>query len=541
MNQAAQTPATQSNPVPTVQAPDLSGKTLGEFQLIRRLGQGGMGQVYLAQQLTLKRKVAIKIMRPEMAADATSFQRFKSEAEAIARITHANIVQVYAFNEQDGLHYMAMEYVEGRNLGEYVARKGPPDVPLALSIMRQVAAALQRAAELGIIHRDIKPDNILLTRRGEVKVADFGLSRCLAGDRPSPQLTQTGMTMGTPLYMSPEQIQGQPLDPRTDIYSFGITCFQMLTGRPPFQGQTAFDLAMQHIQTEPTPLHSLRPDLPVDLCAIIHKMMAKELEKRYPTGGELLKDLNRCRENWAAQKTQASVEAVSALPTGQVPSTIQMAVPVSGRRWLLALAAGSVLLSLAAGGLAASLRNRAPAATEPPLATVEPQLSSMKKHEQFLRQAVAEYANPGSDPKQLQFGMLHRVELLVYYLEQQQLKEAEQFAGELMKNAYNVDGYKYLGRLGKAIVLARQNKAEDSNREFLDLLAEPPRSSKAVQSRLAFVRRQPGLMREIALALDYNKANATTEHPFPPPLEPWRQPLAVLRRGVTDKPREKSP
>ena len=144
-----------------------------------------MGQVYLAEQTSLKRKVALKIMRPELALDAVSFQRFKAEAEAVARVTHANIVQVYAFGEESGLHYIALEYVEGRNLREYLARKGTTDSALTLSILRQVAAALQRASELGIIHRDIKPENILLTKRGEVKVADFGLSRCMQAEGPA--------------------------------------------------------------------------------------------------------------------------------------------------------------------------------------------------------------------------------------------------------------------------------------------------------------------------------------------------------------------
>src|SRR5437763_11701754 len=132
--------------------PDLTGRTLGGYQILRRLGQGGMGQVYLAEQLSLKRKVALKILRADVASSPTSLQRFKAEAEAVARATHANIVQVYEFGECNGLHYMALEYVEGRNLREYLTRKGPPDVPLALAIMRQVAAALQRASQLGIIH-----------------------------------------------------------------------------------------------------------------------------------------------------------------------------------------------------------------------------------------------------------------------------------------------------------------------------------------------------------------------------------------------------
>src|SRR5437868_2237712 len=159
---------------------DLSGRTVGDFQVLRKIGQGGMGQVYLARQLSLKREVALKILSKELADSPTALNRFQAEAEAVARVTHANIVQVYAVGEQDGLRYMALEYVEGRNLRDYLARKGPPELPLALAVMRQVAAALQRASEIGIVHRDIKPENILVTRKAEVKVADFGLSRDFA-------------------------------------------------------------------------------------------------------------------------------------------------------------------------------------------------------------------------------------------------------------------------------------------------------------------------------------------------------------------------
>src|SRR5205807_1682526 len=187
------TSATSALPGQAAEA-DLTGRTLGDFRIVRRLGQGGMGQVYLAEQLSLKRKVALKILRAEVACNPTSLRRFRAEAEAVARATHANIVQVYAFGECEGLHYMALEYVEGRNLREYLTRKGPPEVPLALAIMRQVAAALQRASELGVIHRDIKPENILLTRKGEVKVADFGLSRVLVGDQQPLHITQSGVT-----------------------------------------------------------------------------------------------------------------------------------------------------------------------------------------------------------------------------------------------------------------------------------------------------------------------------------------------------------
>jgi hypothetical protein len=173
------------------------------------------------------------------------------------------------------------------------------------------------------------------------------------------------------------------------------------------------------------------------------------------------------------------------------------------------------------------------------LGAVEPPLSSAREHERFLRQAVEKYANPGSDPEHLQLGMRHSVELLVYYLEQHQLKEAEQFAGELINNPYNVENYKYLGRIGKAIVLARQNKTEASNLAFLALLTEQPRNPKGGLDRLTFIRNQPHLVHEIALALDYNKANETAERPFPAKLEGWRHPLMGLRRGIPERPTDK--
>src|SRR5262245_51144507 len=288
-----------ANAEPLTSPDDYSGRVLGDFELIRRIGVGGMGQVYLARQRSLKRQVAIKILRGELAANKTALQRFQSEAEAVASLTHAHIVQVYAIDEDQGLHYMALEYVDGRNLRDYLERKGVPDLPLALEIMRQVASALERAGELGFVHRDIKPENILLSKRGEVKITDFGLSRAFATDAPI-HLTQSGVTMGTPLYMSPEQVRGQPVDPRSDIYSFGVTCYHMLAGEPPFRGAGAFDVAVQHVQGEAKPLATIRPDLPPELCAIVHRMMAKRPDDRYQAAREILNDLARVKDGGGA-------------------------------------------------------------------------------------------------------------------------------------------------------------------------------------------------------------------------------------------------
>ncbi|NBY01890.1 MAG: serine/threonine protein kinase [Planctomycetes bacterium] len=197
------------NPEPAKYS-DLAGKLIGDFRVLYKLGHGGMGQVFLAEQVSLKRKVALKILRTDLAEDNESLQRFKKEAEAIAQVVHPCIVQVYAIGEADGQHFMALEYVEGRNLKEYLSLRGTLDVHSLVSVLRQVASALQRSSELGITHRDIKPENILLTRKGEVKVADFGLARFAALVQPL-NLTQSGMTLGTLYTWLPSRLKANKL------------------------------------------------------------------------------------------------------------------------------------------------------------------------------------------------------------------------------------------------------------------------------------------------------------------------------------------
>lgn len=251
-----------------------------------------MAEVFLAEQTSLKRNVAVKVLREERLTDPTYLKRFKTEALAAAALSHPNIVQVYMIGEQQGTHFIAQEYVQGLNLREFLSRKGPPELGVALKVMKQVASALQAAHAAGIVHRDIKPENIMLTRKGEVKVADFGLAQLTqAGEKVD--LTQVGVTMGTPLYMSPEQVNGRKLDARSDIYSFGVTCYHMLAGAPPFRGETALSVAVQHLKQEPDRLEQIRGDLPPMLCRIIHKMMAKNADKRYATAFDVLKDLRR--------------------------------------------------------------------------------------------------------------------------------------------------------------------------------------------------------------------------------------------------------
>ncbi|MBI5759919.1 MAG: serine/threonine protein kinase [Planctomycetales bacterium] len=297
-------PASETAPAKPSMMIDLTNKMLGEFRLLRRLGRGGMSEVYLAEQTSLKRNVAIKIMRPELLKDEIHLKRFRQEAMAAGGLVHPNIVQVYTVGDEAGTHFIAQEYVQGQNLREYLVRKGPPDLAVALHIMKQVCAALQTAADAGVVHRDIKPENIMLTRKGEVKVADFGLAQLTqAGKRVN--LTQVGVTMGTPLYMSPEQVNGSKIDHRSDIYSFGVSCYHMLTGSPPFRGETALAVAMQHLNQEPDGLEALRPDLPPVLARIVHKMMAKDKELRYQSAQAVLSDLKRVTRDGSKSSLEA--------------------------------------------------------------------------------------------------------------------------------------------------------------------------------------------------------------------------------------------
>ncbi len=273
---------------------DLTGQTLGDYQVERVLGKGGMGEVYLARQLSLNRPVALKVLRPELTSNKTYLSRFETEATAVAKLNHPNIVHIYQLGLADNVRFIAMEYVHGTTLRDYLHKKGALDFPLALSIMRQASLAIGAAGEIGLIHRDIKPENLLLTRKGQVKIADFGL--CRDQDASAINLTQPGVTMGTPAYMSPEQAQGYPLDHRSDLYSLGVTFYHMLAGVPPFRGETPMAVALKHVKDAPARLSVHRPDIPPDLDKLVLKLMAKAREDRYQTSAELLRDLTKIRE-----------------------------------------------------------------------------------------------------------------------------------------------------------------------------------------------------------------------------------------------------
>jgi serine/threonine-protein kinase len=267
---------------------DLTNQIIGGYSILHRLGVGGMSEVYLAFQNSLHRHVALKVLRADFVGSEEHEQRFLQEARSVASLIHPNIVQVYDVGKFDNTLYIAQEYVPGSNLSSFIQRRGALPVEESVSILWQATSALQKAASIGLVHRDIKPDNLLLTPDGEVKVADFGLARARGKNQ---NLTAVGVALGTPLYMSPEQVQGLSVDSRSDLYSLGATAYHMLSGRPPFSGDTALALAMQHIQAEPVPLGQLRPDLPKDLIDIIHRLLKKSPEDRFASAMELAREL----------------------------------------------------------------------------------------------------------------------------------------------------------------------------------------------------------------------------------------------------------
>jgi tRNA A-37 threonylcarbamoyl transferase component Bud32 len=528
-------PAEEPVPGPA-RADDLTGRLLGDFQLVRRIGQGGMGQVYLARQVSLNRQVAVKILRTDLAANETSLRRFEQEAKAVAAVTHANIVQVYSIGQADGLHYMALEYVEGRNLRDYLGRKGPPETPVALSIMRQVAAALQRASELGFVHRDIKPENILLTRKGEVKVADFGLSRCFAAEQPL-NITQSGVSMGTPLYMSPEQVQGHTVDPRSDIYSFGVTCYHLLAGEPPFKGETPFEVAIQHVQNEPRPLQEVRPDLPAELCAAVHKMMAKKPEARFQTAREVLRELTRLKDGVAATLTQGGATPTATLKSsGLTPIPLATdTVPVTPpprrwRRWVL-----GVLLALAAGAAGAAAHWKFNRAKEPAAADVEEFAGdrlpdpARTQEKELLKRLHGRHGKPD-----LEGTTNALLDLALLYAHEKRWKEAMQLfdADALRKlpvvteaSAKFKTPAQYLGlvsALGKGIVLAHEDLPEKSVAEFKAVMPQASLPKKALgrQPLDEFLWKFDRWKKAVADALDRDAKNLGTR--LEEPLQRYR-------------------
>ncbi len=269
----------------------LEGQHLGEFEVLERLGQGGMGDVYKARQSVLRRMVAIKTLRPALALDAEFITRFHNEAVAAAALNHPNLVQVYAAGQSQGQHWFAMEFVDGESVQKRLERLLRLTAEEALAICLHVAGALEYGwKKANLIHRDIKPDNIFLSNDGEVKLGDLGLAKSASQEI---SLTMTGASMGTPLYISPEQTEGRrDIDLRSDIYSLGCTLYHLLCGAPPYTGNSAVSVMIKHVSAPVPNLHALHPELHPTLAAVVSKMMQKAPADRHQNYAELTADLH---------------------------------------------------------------------------------------------------------------------------------------------------------------------------------------------------------------------------------------------------------
>jgi len=258
----------------------------GRYRIVRKLGSGGMANVYLAEDEDLGRRVAIKILNERYANDDLFIERFRREAKSAAALSHPNIVSVYDRGEAEGTYYIAMEVIEGRSLKELIMTRGPLPIEEALAYTHEILEALRFAHRHGIIHRDIKPHNILIGER--LKVTDFGIARAGAS-----QMTEAGSIMGTAQYLSPEQARGAPVTASSDLYSVGIVLYEMLTGKVPFTGDSAIEIAMKHLNDAPKPPSKIRPEIPEELDQVVLRALAKNPEDRYQTAEEFSEDLHR--------------------------------------------------------------------------------------------------------------------------------------------------------------------------------------------------------------------------------------------------------
>ena len=320
----------------------------GRYRVERELGRGGMAKVFQGTDTVLGRQVAVKILAPQFADDESFVQRFRREAQAAARLSNPNVVSVFDTGADGGVHFIVMEYVEGRTLADYLAGGGRIMPDRAIEVAEAVCGALSAAHAQGVIHRDIKPGNIMLTPAGQVKVADFGIARMTM---TAETVAQTAAVLGTASYLSPEQAQGQPVDGRSDIYSLGCVLYEMVTGRPPFLGDSPVTVASKQVHEQPVTPSKLNGDVTPDLDAVILRALSKNPANRYQSAEELRADLDRARRGLPVEATPllappATTQVIAGPPRTQVMPPVE---PEEGSRWWVpVIVIGIILLAIAA-------------------------------------------------------------------------------------------------------------------------------------------------------------------------------------------------
>ena len=325
----------------------------GRYRVEARIGSGGMAEVFRGFDDVLNRTVAIKVLLPQFARDSGFVQRFRREAQAAARLNQPNIVGVYDSGADGETQYIVLEFIQGRTLAEFMARGGTFTPMQAVAAAEKIADAIAYAHAQGVIHRDIKPANVMVTRQGLVKVMDFGIARIVAGPDTAPQ---TSAVLGTAAYLSPQQAQGQRVDGRTDIYSLGVVLYEMLTGRPPFSGDSPVAVAYKQVNEAPVPPSQINPDVPSRLDAVVMRALAKNPANRYQTASEFSEDLERVRNGQEVEATpllavgDSDATQVISRPerTGVLPP--QEEPPGSGRKVWLGVLIGVLIVAVLAGG-----------------------------------------------------------------------------------------------------------------------------------------------------------------------------------------------
>ena len=291
----------------------------GRYRIVRKLGSGGMADVYLAEDEELGRRVAVKILNDRHANDESFVERFRREAKNAAGLTHPNIVSIYDRGEAEGTYYIAMEYLDGRSLKELVVARGPLPIGDAIEFTRQVLGALRFAHRKGVVHRDIKPHNVMADADGRLKVTDFGIARAGVS-----QMTEAGSIIGTAQYLSPEQARGAAVDQRSDLYSVGILLYEMLTGTVPFTGSSPVEIAMKHLSDTPRPPSVQRPEIPPDLDMVVLRALAKNPDDRFQTAEEVDAELDRVAQGVGV--TAETADAATAVLSGTMLSNAPTAV-----------------------------------------------------------------------------------------------------------------------------------------------------------------------------------------------------------------------